>query len=337
MNIKSLIIFVIAVLCVLSPSYAQTFSYPNGDTTSLAAGPSALANQTGTGIGNIGIGQGVFQYLTIGVGNEGLNTGLGYGCGTGSPSVPFIGAGNTCMGAYALHNIQGPAFHNTGIGAFSLYFTTTGSNITATGEGSGNHITTGNNITIDGFGVGANVCQTGSDDILIGVNGAVDCASSDESHSIHIGGGAGDWIHVTGIDTPSTEITAMNGVLNVTGNISANGGAHPWTPVDLSGAGLTFNVQTATYQKIGNMVFVQLYMLWPSTANTNTIYIGGLPYPVASYGTGAILTSINKFPVARFNAGTSSLNILTINGGDPITNANLSTAYVIFSGWYFTP
>ena len=51
-----------------------------------------------------------------------------------------------------------------------------------------------------------------------------------------------------------------------------------WTPVDGSGAGLTFSVAVGTYTKIGRMVFVSYAVTYPATSDTTDMAIGGLPF-----------------------------------------------------------
>jgi hypothetical protein len=53
-----------------------------------------------------------------------------------------------------------------------------------------------------------------------------------------------------------------------------------WTPADASGAGLSFTSVSATYTRVGNMVFARAAFTFPATANTAANLIGGLPYTV---------------------------------------------------------
>ncbi len=54
-----------------------------------------------------------------------------------------------------------------------------------------------------------------------------------------------------------------------------------WTPTDESGATLTFSNVNAKYTRIGNLIFADFYLTFPSTANGAAITIGGLPVTVA--------------------------------------------------------
>lgn len=55
-----------------------------------------------------------------------------------------------------------------------------------------------------------------------------------------------------------------------------------WTPVDASGAGLTFVDPVGKYTKIGNTVRASCSFGFPATADTSDILIGGLPFAIGS-------------------------------------------------------
>lgn len=109
-----------------------------------------------------------------------------------------------------------------------------------------------------------------------------------------------------------------------------------WTPSDQSGASLTFTVTTAKYTKIGKVVYIELFLTFPSTASGAANQIGGLPFSVddeavAVMRSNAALTN----DVIRFIAGTSNFQIMTSNGGTVATNVGLTTAQIIMTGFYF--
>jgi hypothetical protein len=110
-----------------------------------------------------------------------------------------------------------------------------------------------------------------------------------------------------------------------------------WTPVDASGSGLTFTTPygTPTYTKIGRSVTVIFTLVFPSTASTNAIQIGGLPFTTSSYGAGAISYNDTSFAdrTFLFQNGVTYLQIRSpVNNR---TNANYSTAQIICMGTYF--
>jgi hypothetical protein len=72
-----------------------------------------------------------------------------------------------------------------------------------------------------------------------------------------------------------------------------------WTP---NVAGVTLTTRTGTYTKIGNLVYVGIFLQWPSTADTTAVSITGFPFAckadndsraglVVSYSTRSVFTS----------------------------------------------
>ena len=112
-----------------------------------------------------------------------------------------------------------------------------------------------------------------------------------------------------------------------------------WTPIDASGAGLTFSGATGTYTKIGRVVNMQCKILFPSTANGTNALIGGLPFVLNS-------ASGNNYPTNAINANgntaasvilayASSVTFNVLNGSQVTSsNANLSGANMNMSLTY---
>jgi len=110
-----------------------------------------------------------------------------------------------------------------------------------------------------------------------------------------------------------------------------------WTPIDNSGASLSFSYAgTARYTKIGRLVFVNLYVNYPSTSQTSNANIGGLPFTSSAGATftylvgraGSLATSIGQV-----NTSTTEMGLF-LNSNTAITNNQLSGTYVIMSGCY---
>ena len=108
-----------------------------------------------------------------------------------------------------------------------------------------------------------------------------------------------------------------------------------WVPADGSGAGLTLTQEaTQRYVKIGSLVFVNMYVGYPSTTNSSTAIISGFPYAASSF---------NFLSGRVFNSGTNDM-VWQVNGSSATlyfnnglrTNANLTGAYVLLSGSYYT-
>lgn len=110
-----------------------------------------------------------------------------------------------------------------------------------------------------------------------------------------------------------------------------------WTPTDASGAGLTFTVIKPRYTRIGRMVFVQVGLLYPATANTSPAQIGGLPFTSSADNDGTV-TCLNSTALTLVGSIASSTNIIVpkeMGTTNTPTNARLTGAYVGFTGQYF--
>jgi hypothetical protein len=111
-----------------------------------------------------------------------------------------------------------------------------------------------------------------------------------------------------------------------------------WTPSDNSGAGLTFTGVTATYTKIGRLVSAQLYLTYPSTADTNQAKITGLPYTSASglgWSAGSVFTDAASGKYAVVSQSSTNLSFFNTADNSAALNALFSSRYVIFNFTYF--
>ena len=114
-----------------------------------------------------------------------------------------------------------------------------------------------------------------------------------------------------------------------------------WTPVDGSGAGLTFTAGTAgVYTRIGRVVFVSGSVRYPLTVIASSAVISGLPFPMAASPDGAqggMTTNYSSFAtplVFKPNNGSSDAVVRALAGGAQQTNATLSGNRFDFSGFY---
>ena len=108
-----------------------------------------------------------------------------------------------------------------------------------------------------------------------------------------------------------------------------------WTPIDTSGAGLTFTITSAEYVKIGDLVSFQLYITYPVTSNASTVGIGGLPYTVGTgyyYMSGRVQGQSANDLTAQIQQSATTIALYYNNGG--LSNSTLSGDYVIMSGTY---
>ena len=104
-----------------------------------------------------------------------------------------------------------------------------------------------------------------------------------------------------------------------------------WTPVDGSGAGLTYSAATGYYTKIGRIVTVVFNVVYPSTANASAARIGGLPFTAANTANGLSNGCFNVNTSTQISqpsivANDTKFAALITNAGISSTNANLSLA-----------
>jgi hypothetical protein len=107
-----------------------------------------------------------------------------------------------------------------------------------------------------------------------------------------------------------------------------------WPPTDASGASLSLTVNSASYRKVGKLVYVDLDVTYPANANGSQAKIGGLPFaptntinPLAYYGAGTGLWAIA--------GGGTTLNLYSFSTA-AVTNATLSGQEIRASFTYST-
>jgi len=106
-----------------------------------------------------------------------------------------------------------------------------------------------------------------------------------------------------------------------------------WTPIDSSGAGLTFTASSGSYTKVGRMVMATGFVNFPVTADGSNNKIGGLPFAnidSTSRGVGAV----NYKQVADVDTLLPENNATTFffatATGSSTTNAQISNTAVYF-------
>lgn len=136
-------------------------------------------------------------------------------------------------------------------------------------------------------------------------------------------------------------------------NFSANSGASgmtsellnwyeegAWTPIDGSGAGLSFSSASGYYTRVGRQVTVVFSLVYPATANASAARIGGLPFTAANIGNGIsngcfnINTSGHDAQPSVVNNATT-MAALIIESGVSATNAQLTGATLRGGMTYF--
>jgi hypothetical protein len=93
-----------------------------------------------------------------------------------------------------------------------------------------------------------------------------------------------------------------------------------WTPIDSSGAGLSFSGVNAKYTKIGNMVHAYGTLTFPTTANATAALIGGLPFTVANASYAAVPSP------CKSNAGITGLMVCPVANSTTFSFWNNGTA-----------
>lgn len=131
-------------------------------------------------------------------------------------------------------------------------------------------------------------------------------------------------------DTPNTQ-----------SNIPVSSTSGIWTPIDSSGANLTLNVYGANYFRIGRLVLIIAYIIYPVTANGSQAVIGGLPF---------LCTKDLVFPqilirsdatfsgsiIGQINPSTKTLTPLLSSASAAVLNSTLSQHTFTLNGFYYT-
>jgi len=111
-----------------------------------------------------------------------------------------------------------------------------------------------------------------------------------------------------------------------------------WTPVDASGAGLSFDLpDSCRYVRQGRLVTAFARIVYPATANTANATIGGLPFTAASFsgnaGSGNIGYSTETTVARAYVIGSTTTALLSTTAGAPVQNVAMSgdTLYIVFT------
>jgi hypothetical protein len=138
---------------------------------------------------------------------------------------------------------------------------------------------------------------------------------------------------VSGITFPATQSASSNA------NTLDDYEEGTWTPVDASGASLSFSSAGGFYTKIGRQVICFFYVTYPATASTAAASIGGLPFTTGNNVAGGVFTGavayntygsmqlVGPSSVTSFNLGTPA--------GSDILNVNMTSKALRGSFLYF--
>jgi hypothetical protein len=106
-----------------------------------------------------------------------------------------------------------------------------------------------------------------------------------------------------------------------------------FTPTDGSGAGLVFVQGGSRYAKVGVLVFVWLTVTYPTTSSGALAIIGGLPFPNGLQA-GGFYTTYGIQRSYYIPSETSHVYIYNSTSGAGMTNANMTGAPVVITGFY---
>ncbi len=147
-------------------------------------------------------------------------------------------------------------------------------------------------------------------------------------------GGATPSTSGSGITFPATQSASTNA------NTLDDYEEGSWTPTDGSGAGLSFTVSSALYVKVGKLVFINVYLTYPSTASSATAIISGLPFTAQggnnfSYVMGRTQNAVSNGVAWQVNASGTTMTANTqTSSSAPIANSAFTAGYILVSGCY---
>lgn len=112
-----------------------------------------------------------------------------------------------------------------------------------------------------------------------------------------------------------------------------------WTPIDASGASLSFSSASGTWTKYGRLVTLSGSWIYPATGSGANAAVGGFPFAVNSTYTPigpCVITDTGGTTAVGGILGTTTGLLLLMAGAGARTNAQLSGDTVIFSLAYET-
>lgn len=117
-----------------------------------------------------------------------------------------------------------------------------------------------------------------------------------------------------------------------------------WSPTDLSGAALTFTRPSGHYWKLGSLVILSGFLVFPSTASGATARIAGLPFtvnkafedeqPVVAVSWTSESTLVRGW-ISTTSGFEHHIIFITSTGG-ALTNSTLSGDSIYFTAIYRT-
>jgi hypothetical protein len=99
-----------------------------------------------------------------------------------------------------------------------------------------------------------------------------------------------------------------------------------WTPVDGSGASLSFTTANATYTKVGRFVSLVCNLSFPSTASASVANISGFPFTIATnaYPPAVTMTDALINVVGNGRSATTGMRLWKQGSNQFVTNVEMS-------------
>jgi hypothetical protein len=130
---------------------------------------------------------------------------------------------------------------------------------------------------------------------------------------------------------------ASLGMSGTTLNVAAFASS-TWTPIDSSGAGLTFAAAEGRYVRLGPLVLAVAHILYPATGDTNPAVIGGLPATSQNttnrLASGLVVTDAGTSVSYQVNSNATSLRLVNPTSLNEVTVATMSNRTLSVTALY---
>lgn len=107
-----------------------------------------------------------------------------------------------------------------------------------------------------------------------------------------------------------------------------------WNPVDASGVNLQFQNKTASWQRIGDMIFAYASLTYPANSDGQRAMIGSFPHAFtgAPYGHQCSVSRINRTAAIDLVplGGSTAVNIFPFGGAAQFLNSELAGLQITF-------
>ena len=175
----------------------------------------------------------------------------------------------------------------------------------------------------DPEGAGTNVLSATSSGLV--VTGTLSASTTGQVGTTLGVGGATPSTSGAGITFPATQSASTDG------NCLDDYEEGTWTPTDNSGAGLSLTILSASYIKIGQMVYCSAAITYPTTADGAAAKIAGLPFTCTATGSTGYwggssvrYSNYGSVTLLAINGSATNAEIYSLSGVG-VTNVNLST------------